>query len=176
MGHPALRVKAREVRPEEISTKWFRDLVRDMVDTMRAEDGVGIAAPQLGESVRVSVIEFGGENERYPSMKDQALSVFVNPRLTVLDPQTEGFWEGCLSVPGLRGYVERPRRVSVEYVDEKGQSRSLEADGFLAVVLQHEFDHLDGVLYIDRVKDPARLAFLEEYRAFIVGDGDNREV
>lgn len=170
MGHPLLRKKARELSVEEIKSAWFKTLISDMVETMHSEEGVGIAAPQIGESVRVSVIEFEGDNERYPEMGDQGLSIFVNPVIKVLNEDTEGFWEGCLSVPGLRGYVERPKKVSVEYYDERGIKKDLVAEGFLAIVLQHEFDHLDGVLYIDRVKDPTKIAYIEEYRQFILAE------
>jgi len=175
MGHPTLRLKAREVTSDEIKSRWFKDLLKDMIETMRAEDGVGIAAPQIGESVRVSVVEFQGDNKRYPDIENQNLSIFINPAIKILDKDTQGFWEGCLSVPGLRGYVERPRKIEVSYLDEKGLKQDLVAEGFLAIVLQHEFDHLDGVLYIDRVKDPTQLACLEEYRQFILNDLDEDE-
>src|SRR4051812_47803840 len=176
MGNPLLRQKARELSSEEIASKWFNELIRDMVETMHSEEGVGLAAPQIGESVRVSVIEFEGDNERYPDMGAQKLSVFVNPVIRVLDPDTEGFWEGCLSVPGLRGYVERPKKVSVSYLDENGKPKSLVADGFMAIVLQHEFDHLDGVLYIDRITDKTKIAYIEEYREFVLQNDDDQEV
>jgi peptide deformylase len=176
MGHPVLRQKARELSVEEIKSPWFEQLIADMVETMHSEDGVGIAAPQIGESVRVSVIEFQGDSERYPDMGSQSLSVFINPIVKILESETEGFWEGCLSVPGLRGYVERPRKISIEYLDIRGIKKDLIADGFLAIVLQHEFDHLDGILYIDRVKDPTKLAYLDEYRQFVLNDSEVEEV
>src|SRR4051794_10231994 len=105
MGHPTLRQKARELTVDEIKSGWFKNLIEDMTDTMHEEEGVGIAAPQVGESVRVSIIEFGEDNERYPDNDNQPLTIFVNPIINILDQETEGFWEGCLSVPGLRGYV-----------------------------------------------------------------------
>ncbi len=176
MGHPVLRKKARELTLEEIQSTWFADLINDMVETMHSEDGVGIAAPQIGESVRVSVIEYQGDTDRYPDMGEQALTVFINPKVTVLSKEMDGFWEGCLSVPGLRGYVERPNKVSVEYLNVEGEKKTITADGFLAIVLQHEFDHLDGVLYVDRVKDPTKMAYLDEYREFVLGDGEDEEI
>jgi peptide deformylase len=176
MGHPLLRKKARELTQEEIQSPWFADLINDMVETMHSEDGVGIAAPQIGESVRVSVIEYQGATDRYPDMGEQALTVFINPKVKVLTAEMDGFWEGCLSVPGLRGYVERPNKVEVEYMNVEGEKKKITADGFLAIVLQHEFDHLDGILYIDRVKDPTQIAYLDEYREFVLGDGDEEEI
>ena len=91
------------------------------------------------------------------------LTVFANPKVEVVNPESAGFWEGCLSVPGLRGYVERPQHVRVTYQDLKGKQHVLELTGFLATVFQHEFDHLDGVLYIDRIKDTKKLVFEDEY-------------
>ncbi len=176
MGHPILREKARELSREEIQSKWFKELIHDMIETMHSEEGVGIAAPQVGESVRVSVIEFEDDSDRYPESGAQKLSIFVNPVLKVLDEKTDGFWEGCLSVPGLRGFVERPRKVSVEYLNELGEKKTLTTDGFLAIVLQHEFDHLDGILYVDRITDKTKLAFIEEYREFILKDENDLEV
>jgi len=133
---------------------------------MHAEGGIGIAAPQIGESVRVAVIAIDRASARYPNMADFPLTVFVNPLITVLDPAAQGYWEGCLSVPNLRGYVMRPRAVRVDFLDGRGQPRSLEAEGFLATVLQHEIDHLDGVLFVDRVRDTTKLATVENYMRY----------
>ncbi len=166
LGHPVLREPALELSPEEIRSPPVRKLVEDMHATMIEYGGVGLAAPQVHESVRLAVIEFSGENERYRVDEAQPLWVVFNPRVTVLDEQTEGFWEGCLSVPGLRGWVERPRKIRVDYLDANGEPREQIAEGFLATVCQHEFDHLDGVLYVDRIADPTRLAFLEEYARY----------
>ena len=166
MGHPLLRERSRELTKDEINSEWFKSLIIDMTDSMRATNGVGIAAPQIGEAVRVSVIEFESDNERYPEMGSQGLTVFINPVLKVTEKLEQTFWEGCLSVPDLRGAVARPRGVFVEYLNEKGEAKTLQADGFLATVLQHEFDHLDGILYIDRVRDLTKLSFIEEYKQF----------
>jgi peptide deformylase len=176
MGNPLLRKVARDVSPSEIKSDWFKNLILDLTETMRSEDGVGIAAPQIGESVRVSIIEFGEDSDRYSDIGTQGLTIFVNPKITVLDEETEGFWEGCLSVPGLRGYVERARKVSVEYLDENAKPQKITAEEFLAIVVQHEFDHLDGILYVDRVKDKTKLSYIEEYREFILKDEDDYEV
>ena len=104
---------------------------------------------------------------RYGEEINFPLTVFVNPEVTYLTDDLQGFWEGCLSVPGLRGYVERPKKVRVNYLNEKGEEKEIVAEGFLATVLQHELDHLFGILYIDRVKDPKLLSYQEEFEQFI---------
>ncbi len=166
MGNPLLRERSRELSKSEIFSDWFTNLIVDMTDSMHATNGVGIAAPQVGELVRVSVIEFAPDNERYPEMGAQGLMVFVNPVLKITQTNEQIFWEGCLSVPELRGAVARPSGVFVKYLNEKAEIQQLQADGFLATVLQHEFDHLDGILYIDRIKDLKKLSYIEEYKQF----------
>lgn len=170
IGNPLLRQVARDLRPEEIRSPEVRRLIDDMVDTMHHEEGIGIAAPQVGESLQVAVIEIHPDSARYPDMKAFGLRVFLNPRVTVLDAAEQGFWEGCLSVPNLRGYVERPRRVRVDYLDTSGKERSIEAEGFLATVFQHELDHLQGVLYVDRIRDMTKLATIDDYLRFCRDD------
>jgi peptide deformylase len=168
LGHPVLRQKTRELSSQEIRAPETARLVADMIETMHEYGGVGLAAPQVHESVRVAVIEFDKLSERYQleDTKPQPLLVVINAQVTVLDATVNGFWEGCLSVPGLRGYVERPRQIRVDYLDAAGEPRSLTAQDFLATVFQHELDHLDGVLYVDKIRDPARFAFVEEYQRF----------
>lgn len=166
MGNPILRERSRELSKEEIFSDWFTNLITDMTDSMHATQGIGIAAPQIGELVRVSVIEFSPDSERYPDMGEQALKIFINPVLKVTNSEDQIFWEGCLSVPDLRGAVARPSGVYVEYLDENAKPQSIQADGFFATVLQHEFDHLDGKLYIDRIKDLTKLSYIEEYKQF----------
>lgn len=166
IGDPVLRVGAAPLRPEAIGTPELRQLVVDIVDTMRASGGIGIAAPQIGEPVQAVVIEIAAESTRYPDMQPFALEVFLNPRITVLDATPQSFWEGCLSVPGLRGLVARPRGVRVDYLTVDGLEQSIVAEGFLATVFQHELDHLDGVLFVDRLPDTRRLATIENYVRF----------
>lgn len=170
IGDPLLRRRARPVRPESVREGALRSLLTDMLDTMHAEGGIGIAAPQIGESVRVAIIEIDAASTRYPAMTPLPRTIFVNPEITVLDPAEQGYWEGCLSVPVLRGFVERPRAVRVDFLDETGAPRTLTASGFLATVLQHELDHLDGVLFVDRVRDTTRMATLENLVAFRLAD------
>ena len=163
IGDPVLRDLAATCATADLSSEDFVRLITDMVETMHAEGGIGIAAPQIGESVRVAVIAIDRASVRYPDMADFPLTLFVNPRITVIDPTEQGFWEGCLSVPNLRGYVLRPRGVRVDFLDGHGDAQSLQAEGFLATVLQHELDHLDGVLFVDRVRDTTKLTTVENY-------------
>jgi peptide deformylase len=163
MGHPVLRRRARTLTDEEIGSERLRLLVDDMVDTLHDYGGIGLAAPQVGESIRLAIIEITDAASRYGEIPTLPLSVFINPEIEVLDPATRGYWEGCLSVPGLRGFVERPQNVRVRYTGADGEPGTLELEGFLATVFQHEFDHLDGKLYIDRLADPKLLSFEEEF-------------
>jgi peptide deformylase len=166
MGHPLLRQVARPLRTEEIGSECMRRQVADMIDTLHDYGGIGLAAPQIGESLRLAIIEIPGGPSRYGDLEPMPLTVFVNPIIEVLDPATQGYWEGCLSVPGLRGFVERPQHVKVRYTSDQGDSRSLELRGFPATVFQHEFDHLDGRLYVDRLADSRLLAFEREYERY----------
>ncbi len=166
MGNPVLRKKAAELSAAELRSPEIQRLIDDMIETMHEYDGIGLAAPQVHVPIQLAVIEFEGDNERYPGMGDQPLGIYVNPRITVLDSQEQAYWEGCLSVPELRGLVHRPRKIRVDYLDRKGKARSIEAEGFLATVFQHELDHLAGKLFIDRMKDMSKLSFLLEYQRF----------
>lgn len=166
MGNPVLREAARALRPEELKTDAFRQLLRDLKDSMDHYGGIGIAAPQIGVSESVALIELEGPN-RYGENSSLPLTVFVNPSIEVLSDETQGFWEGCLSVPGLRGFVERPKKLRVSFLDETGTQREIIAEGFLATVIQHELDHLFGVLYVDRIKDLKLLSFQDEYEEFL---------
>lgn len=166
MGHPVLRQQARELTPEEITSPAIQQLIADMQETMEIEGGIGIAAPQIAQSVQAAIIELPENSERYGTLNASARYVIFNPVITILDHTEQGFWEGCLSVPGLRGYVERPRKVRIEYLDEKGLPQTIEPEGFLATVFQHELDHLFGMLYIDRIKDRKLLSFNEEFEQF----------
>lgn len=161
MGHPVLREKVRELTHEEIRSEWFERLLEDMVDTMEEYGGIGLAAPQIHESVSVAIISYGGE--------EMPLSVFINPRITVLDEQEQAFWEGCLSIPEIRGYVYRPRKIRVDYLDRAGSRQSLVAEDFLATIFQHELDHLAGTLFVDRIRyEPGNspISFIEEYSRY----------
>lgn len=163
MGHPTLRKVARPLPDSEILSDEISRLVRDMIDTLHDYGGIGLAAPQVNESIRLAMIEIPSEGSRYGDLESLSLTVFVNPVVSILDSPQAGFWEGCLSVPGLRGWVERPQRVRVDYKDLELNDHSQEFEGFHATVIQHEFDHLDGVLYVDRMTDMKQLLFEEEF-------------
>jgi peptide deformylase len=166
MGHPMLREQASMVKSEQIGSESIRLLIRDMVDTLHDYGGIGLAAPQIGESVRLAIIEIPGGMTRYGELVPMALTVFINPVVEVLNPATAGYWEGCLSVPGLRGFVARPQQVRIRYLSDGGEARVMELQGFSATVFQHEFDHLDGKLFIDRITDHSLLAFEQEYERY----------
>ncbi len=166
MGHPILRQQARALTHSEIVSQEVKQLIADMQETMEAEGGIGIAAPQIGESVQAAIIELPENSERYGTLDSSARYVIFNPVISVIDATEQGFWEGCLSVPGLRGFVERPRKVHIEYLDEAANKQVIEPEGFLATVFQHELDHLFGMLYIDRIKDKRLLSYNEEFERF----------
>ena len=163
MGHPNLRRVAQPVDITHIDSPDMQLLIRDMVDTLADSGGMRLAAPQIDEDLRVAIIEIPGGPTRYGDIEAMPLTVFFNPVIEVLDDQRKGFWEGCLSVPGLRGFVERPQHIRVTYTSTAKQTEILELTGFLATVMQHEFDHLDGRLYVDRITDTTLLAFEDEW-------------
>ncbi len=154
MGHPVLRLVAQPVSREHIGGAGFQRFCEDLLETMIEYDGAGLAAPQVHVPLRVAVLTLDGEDEA---------RFFVNPVVTPLGETTTRTWEGCLSVPGMRGLVERPDKVRVQATMRDGSPFDEVLEGFPAVVVQHEFDHLDGVLYVDKVL-PRSLVFLDEYR------------
>lgn len=159
MGHPVLREKAKPV--EEFGTPELRALLEDMKETMAAKNGAGLAAPQIGVSKRVVI--FGvGNNPRYPDAEEVPFTVLVNPKLVMLTREIEEDWEGCLSVPGMRGVVPRYTKLRYTGFDIEGNPIERVADGFHARVVQHECDHLDGILYPQRMTDMSRFGFNEE--------------
>jgi len=166
MGHPLLREVARPLGAEELDSPELQVLLADMVDTLHDYGGIGLAAPQIGEPLRLAIIEIDGGPTRYGELAPLPLTVFVNPLIEVLDPATAGYWEGCLSVPGLRGFVERPQHVRIQYTNLVGTQEVMELKGFPATVFQHEFDHLDGKLFIDRIQDTRLLAFEQEFERY----------
>jgi peptide deformylase len=167
MGNPILRKRGEPVSKHEIFSNEFTQLIEDLKDSMKHYGGIGIAAPQIGTGLQVAIIEIKGLN-RYGEEIHFPLTIFINPKVTYLTEDLQGFWEGCLSVPGLRGFVERPKKVKIEFLNASGEEKEILAEGFLATVLQHELDHLEGVLYIDRIKNSHLLSYQEEYEEFII--------
>ncbi|MEO8681270.1 MAG: peptide deformylase [Vicinamibacterales bacterium] len=161
MGHPVLRAKARPVDKAEFKSPVFQALVDALVDTMFEYSGVGLAAPQVHESVRlfVAMLDAGGSGE------GDAV-VFINPEIIVVGDQTVEGWEGCLSIPDVRGRVPRAEHINVTAYDRHGKRFDLELKDFPARVVQHETDHLDGVLFFDRMRSFESLTYLEEYSRY----------
>jgi len=161
MGHPILRQKAKTLTNSEILSDDIKRLIEDMKETMAEYHGIGLAAPQVHQSVQLALIGFSDENDRYPEEDPIPIHVLINPVITVLDPAEQCYWEGCLSVPGLRGLVCRPQKVKIDYLNENAEKKTIEAEGFLATVIQHELDHLNGTLYVDRIKhEPGKNHFV----------------
>lgn len=167
MGNPVLRKRARKVDADEIQSPAFQKLVDDMIETMREYEGIGLAAPQVHEGIRLALI--GIEDGRGPDRSIRVLPV-VNPEITPVGKDTEEDWEGCLSLPHLRGRVVRPRRIQLKALDRRGNKIELDLDGYPARVAQHEIDHLHGVLFIDRMKSLETLTFMDEYGKYWAQD------
>lgn len=163
MGDPRLLRVAKQVLDIESSAtqKMLKTLLKDMRDTMQSAEGVGLAAPQIGVDLQVVMFGTGEINPRYPGEAPVAKTVLINPVITPLDALLEEGWEGCLSVPGLRGKVPRYARIQYSGVNEHGETLVREASGFHARMVQHECDHLLGILYPMRVKDFTQFGFTE---------------
>ena len=164
IGHPVVRAAARDVTRDEMKAPGLQRLIDDMIETMHEYDGVGLAAPQVHVRLRLAVIQVPADDAR--SREEVPLTVLVNPTITPLEEDTEDGWEGCLSIPDLRGIVPRLRRLRLDAHDRNGKAFSLEAHGFFARVIQHECDHLDGGVYLDRMKDMRSLSFLTEFERY----------
>ncbi|APQ14234.1 peptide deformylase [Pseudomonas oryzihabitans] len=160
MGDPRLLRVAPPVAAERLGSPELKALIQDLFETMAAASGVGLAAPQIGEDLQLMVFGFE-RNARYPHAAPVPLQVLINPRIEVLDATEELGWEGCLSIPGLRGEVPRARRIRYRGVDGEGRPVEQEAEGFHARVVLHEYDHLIGRLYPSRIQDFARFGFSE---------------
>ena len=162
IGDPVLRERAREVEISEISGDDVQSLIDDMVETMRAARGAGLAANQIGERARVAVAEVQESNPRYPYKPPFPLTVMINPEVEALGEETLLINEGCLSIPDLRGDVKRQIEIRVRYLDRGGEQREQRLSGLIAGTIQHEVDHLDGILIVDRA-DPHSLATWEQF-------------
>ena len=159
LGDPRLLEVASEV--SDFNNPELDMLIEDMFDTMAAEDGAGLAAPQIGIGVRVVI--FGFENNpRYPDSAAVPRTILINPQISALSNEVEDGWEGCLSVPGMRGVVSRFKHIRYKGFDAAGEVIDVEASGFHARVVQHECDHLDGIIYTQRITDPLKFGFTEE--------------
>ncbi len=165
LGNPILRRPAAPIPREQIQSSEIQKLIADMVATMREYDGVGLAGVQVHESQQIAVLEVS-ENPRYPSKPRVPLAVLINPTLTLLTVEIEEDWEGCLSIPELRGRVPRYKNIQVSADNARGDRMDFTASGFHARVIQHEWDHLQGKVYLDRMTDLSTLTHLQEYTRF----------
>lgn len=164
IGHPTLRERAREVTPAELGSAELRRICDDLVETMRAASGAGLAAPQVDIPLRIFAVEVGA-NPRYPYKPRLDLRVLVNPVVRPLSDETYPSYEGCLSIPDLRGLLRRSTEVEVTYADPDGATHTERFGGLSAGTMQHELDHLDGILFSDRVEDTTTLCTWEMFHA-----------
>jgi peptide deformylase len=160
MGHPVLRERAREVEPTEVRTATFQKLIDDMIETMTEYEGIGLAAPQVHEHVRLFVagVEGSGDNLK--------IVPFINPVITPTSEETVEDWEGCLSIPDIRGKVPRAREIVVKALDRRGKPFEMILKNYPARVVQHETDHLDGILFLDRMTSFETLTFMDEFQRY----------
>ncbi len=165
LGNPVLRTVARELSPAQIASAALQKFIDDMIDTMKEYDGVGLAAVQVHEPLQIAVLEVA-DNPRYPDKPRVPLSVLINPRIAPLSQEMEEDWEGCLSIFDLRGKVARYKRIQVRALDRQGRDLDFVASGFHARVIQHEWDHLDGKVFLDRMTDLSTLAYTREFTRF----------
>jgi peptide deformylase len=171
MGHPVLRQRAREVEAAELRSPSVQKFIDDMIDTMHEYHGVGLAAPQVHEGLRIFVAAINPAEEE-PLPPDTDPLVFVNPVITPIGHDLFEDWEGCLSIPDLRGRVPRVRAITVTALDRTGSRIEFPSSDFPARVIQHETDHLDGVLFLDRMRNFGTLSFLDEYQRYWTKDSD----
>jgi peptide deformylase len=165
LGHPVLRTKSKPVNFP--SSGEVQKIIEDLVTTVALVDGVGIAAPQVFESLRIFVIA-SRPNPRYPDAPAMAPVAMINPALISISPETEKDWEGCLSIPGKRGLVARSRSVRVRYTDCTGAKQEIELKGFPARIFQHELDHINGILFLDRLDHKGDAVTEREFRKRIL--------
>jgi len=171
LGFPSVRLQAHAVAIEEIKTHDFQKLIDDMVETMHEYNGVGLAAPQVHLPIQLTVLEVQN-HPRYPDMPTVPLTVLINPEVTVIDQTKIDEWEGCLSIPDLRGEVPRYKAVQVKALDRNADALDFAAVDFHARVIQHETDHLKGEVYLDRMTDLRKLGFLDEWQRFLLPKRD----
>ncbi len=165
LGHPVLRKVTENISVKELKTAAMQRFIDDMVETMKEYDGVGLAADQVFTSKQLAVLEVA-DNPRYPNKGKVPLTVLVNPKITPLSDEMEEDWEGCLSIPDLRGSVPRYKRIHVSALDRDGSKLDFTVKDFHARVIQHEYDHLNGKVYLDRMRDLSTLSFLQEFSRY----------
>lgn len=165
LGNPVLRTVAKEIPPRQLSSPQLQKFITDMVETMKEYDGVGLAAVQVHVPEQVAVLEVA-DNPRYPQKPRVPLTVLINPKITPLSEEMEEDWEGCLSIPDLRGKVPRYKSIRVKGQDPQGKELDFVTSGFHARIIQHEWDHLNGRLFLDRMRDLTSLAYFQEFSRY----------
>ncbi len=167
LGHPVLKKIAEPLEIDQINTQEIKILIKDMFETMAEYDGIGLAAPQVHVSKQIIIM--GGKVNRYKDSPDIPKMVLINPKIQKLTEDKIEIWEGCLSLPDLRGKVPRIKKIKVDYVDQNASPQTIEAENFIAIVLQHEIDHLLGKTFVERMKDMSKLAFQHEFQRYLEG-------
>jgi len=165
LGHPVLRQVAEPVPPDQILTPAIQQFIDDMIETMHEYDGAGLAAPQVHVSKQLVIMEVGPNTPR-PNAPSIPLTVYINPEITPLTDEMEEDWEGCLSVPGLRGRVPRYTKIRLRAYDRQANRIDIAVQGFHARVIQHECDHVQGKVYLDRMRSSESLTFVEEWMKY----------
>jgi peptide deformylase len=167
LGNPLLRRKAAWV--DNIQDERIQQLIDDLTLTVAQANGVGIAAPQVAESHRLFIVA-SRPNPRYPNAPEMEPTAMINPRIVAHSTEVAKGWEGCLSIPGIRGLVPRYQAIAVEYTDRNGKLHALELTDFVARIFQHEFDHLDGIVFVDRLENTLDMITEQEYQARVVNN------
>jgi len=165
LGNPVLRKVTEPLSTREFQSAACQKFIDDMIETMKEYDGVGLAADQVHESKQIAVLEVA-DNPRYPDKPKVPLTVLINPKITPLTEEMADDWEGCLSIPDLRGQVPRYKTIRVQALDRNGKELNFIANDFHARVIQHEWDHLNGKVYLDRMRDLSTLTFLTEFARY----------
>jgi peptide deformylase len=167
LGHPVLRQSTEPVSPEQLRSSDIQKFIDDMIETMKEYDGVGLAANQVHEAKQIAVLEVVN-NPRYPEKPEVPLTVLVNPKIMPVTEEAENDWEGCLSIPDLRGKVPRYKSIRIQALNRQGEEMDFIAQAFHARVIQHEWDHLNGKVYLDRMGDLSTLSFLTEFARYAI--------
>lgn len=163
MGHPVLRQVADPIPLKDIQSDEIQNLIEDMVETMFDYNGLGLAAPQIDVSLQLVVMLWGFDE----NPENNRVRVLINPEISPETEEESKFWEGCLSVPGMRGLVSRPNKIHLKAYDQAGKAFEEHISGFAATVVQHECDHLHGKLYVDRISDMRNFAYEQEYQRYL---------
>ena len=170
MGHPVLRQKARQIEPKELKTVALQKFIDDMIETMQEYSGVGLAAPQVHESLRIFVAHLDAEGRG----TSEPIAI-INPEIEIVGSSMIEGWEGCLSIPDIRGRVPRPAQIRVSALNRHGKRIEINAEDFPARVIQHETDHLNGILFFDRMRSFESLTFMDEFSRYHTSRDDDDE-